>query len=108
MQKKELSAMEKMENMLKGFWKKHGNPHYIVGRHTEFVVEPRVFMGNKLNPEVLNLLIQNYLACAAADDSGVGKVKVKDDKLVITTPKGKPLAIIRDKKLIEQYLAQRA
>ena len=108
MSEQEKSGLELMEDMLKNYWRKHGNPYIIVGRHSEFVVEPRVFMGNKLNPEVLKMLIAHYLASASVQDSGAGKIEVKSDKLIIKSPNGKPLAVVRDKRLIEQYLAQQA
>jgi hypothetical protein len=105
----EKSALEKLEELLKDFWRENGNPHIIAAKHTEFVVEPKVFMGNKLNPEILKLLVLNYLFNTSTQDSGVGNsIDVTPEKLVIKSPKGKPLVIVRDKKVIQQYLAQRA
>jgi hypothetical protein len=105
---KDKSALEKLEGMLKEFWRKSGKPHIIAARHTEFVVEPKIFLGNKLNPEMLELLVLNYLAQTSKQDSGTGNIEVTPEKLVIKTPKGKPVAIVRNQKIIQQYLAQRA
>lgn len=105
---KQKSALEKLEDMLKDFWRKEGNPSIIAAKHTEFVVEPKVFLGDKLNPEVLKLLAISYLAQTSKQDSGTGNIDVTPDKLVIKSPKGKPLVVVRDKKIIEQYLAQQA
>ncbi len=105
---KQKSALEKLEEKLKGFWRKKGSPQIIAAKHTEFVVEPKVFMGDKLNPEILKLLTLNYLAQTSKQDSGTGNIDVTPDKLVIKSPKGKPLVVVRDKKIIQQYLAQQA
>lgn len=105
----ERSALEKLEDLLKELWRQSGSAHIIAAKHTEFMVEPKVFIGNKLNPEVLKLLVVNYLAQTSKQDSGVGEnIEVNQEKLVIKSPKGKPLVVVRDKKLIQQYLAARA
>ena len=97
--------MANMEDKLKNFWKKNGNSTIIAAKHSEFTVEPKIFIGDKLNPEILKLLVTSYLNHTSKQDSGVGKVEVNDDKLIIKSPKGTPLIIVRDKKIIEQYLA---
>jgi hypothetical protein len=102
---KEKSELEKLEDVLRDFWKKNGNPHLIAARHTEFMVEPKIFLGDKLNPEVLKLLVLNYIKSTSNQDSGTGNIDVSPDKLVIKTSKGKPLLVVRDKKIIRQYLA---
>ena len=101
----EKSALEKVEAILKKFWRETGNAHLITARHTEFIVEPRIFLGDKLHPEILKLMVINYLAQATKQDSGIGEnIEATPEKLVIKTPKGKPLITVRDRKLIQQYL----
>lgn len=102
------SALEKLEEKLKEHWKKSGQASIIAARHSEFVIEPKVFIGNKLHPEILKVLVLNYLANTSAQDSGVGSVDVSPNKLVIKTPEGKPVAIVRDKQVIRQFLAKQA
>mgnify|MGYP001065653129 CR=1 FL=1 len=102
------NPVERIEDKLKDFWKKTGNASVIAAKHTEFVVEPRVFIGDKMNPEILKLMVINYLAYASKQDSGIGNIDVTPEKLVIKSPKGKPLVIVRDKKIIQRYIAQRA
>lgn len=104
---KEKDALQKLEDLLKDFWRKNGNPNIIAAKHSEFVVEPKVFLGDKLNPQILKLLVVNYLAQTSKQDSGTGNIDLKTDKLIIKTPKGKPLVVVRDKKIIQQYLTQR-
>ncbi|MBU1026229.1 MAG: hypothetical protein KKA31_00695 [Candidatus Margulisbacteria bacterium] len=103
-----MSALENLEKLLKKFWRKSGQAHVIAAKHSEFVIEPKVFLGDKLNPEILKLLTLAYLANTSTQDSGTGNIDVTSEKLVIKTPKGKPLVIIRDKQIIQQYIAQRA
>ena len=102
------SALEKLEDLLKDIWRRSGSGSVIAAKHTEFVVEPKIFIGDKLNPEILKLLVLNYLAQTSRQDSGVGNVEATPDKLVIKGPQGKPLVIVRDQKIIQQYLAARA
>ncbi len=104
----EKSALEKLADKLKGLWRKSGNASVIAARHTEFVVEPRVFVGDKLNPEILKMLVEHYLSNAPKQDSGFGKnISVSYEKLIIKDSQGKPLVMVRDKKIIQEYLAQR-
>ncbi len=104
----EKSALEKIEAVLKEIWRQSGQASIIAAKHTEFVVEPKIFLGDKLNPEILKMLVVNYLAQTSKQDSGTGHVEIKADKLVIKTPKGKPVVVVRDKKLIHQYLQARS
>jgi len=105
---KEKSALEKIEEKLKEYWRKDGNASVIAAKHTEFMVEPKVFIGDQLNPEILKLLVINYLAQSSKQDSGIGNIDATPEKLVIKSPKGKPLVIVRDQKIIQQYLASKA
>lgn len=101
----EKSAQQKLEESLKDFWRNKGKPLVVAAKHTEFVIEPKVILGNQLHPEILKLLVENYLSKASRQDSGVGNIEVTPDKLIIKSPKGKPLIIVNDKKLIKNYLA---
>lgn len=105
---KEKTALERLEVKLKELWRESGDAHVIAAKHTEFVVEPKVFMGNTLNPEILKMLVANYLSQSSSQDSGIGNIDVTPEKLTIKSPKGKPLVIVRDQKVIQQYLASRA
>jgi hypothetical protein len=107
MLEEEKSALEKLEEVLNDLWKQSGNASIIAAKHTEFMVEPKIFLGDKLNPEILKLLVINYLAQSAKQDSGVGNVEVTPEKMTIKSPKGKPLVVVRDKMLIQQYIAAR-
>jgi hypothetical protein len=71
-------------------------------------VEPKILIGDKLNPEILKMLVINYLVQTSRNDSGVGNIEVSTDKLIIKTPKGKPLVVVRDRALIQQYLSMRS
>ena len=104
----EKSALEQLEERLKEVWRQSGGASIIAAKHTEFVVEPKVFLGNKLNPEILKLLTVNYLLQSSHQDSGIGgKIEVAANKLTIKTRGGKPVVAIRDKNIIQQYLAMK-
>jgi hypothetical protein len=103
----EKSALEKLEDLLKDIWRESGSASIIAAKHTEFIVEPKVFIDDKLNPEILKLLVINYLAQCSKQDSGIGNIDATPEKLTIKSPKGKPLVVVRDKKIIQQYLAPR-
>jgi hypothetical protein len=104
----EQSALEKLEALLKDLWRRSGNNSVIAARHTEFSVEPMVFIGDKLNPEILKLLVINYLVQTSGQDSGTGNIEVTADKLVIKTPKGKPMVVVRDQTIIQEYSGLRS
>ncbi|MFH1387391.1 MAG: hypothetical protein ABIH50_06985 [bacterium] len=96
------NTLEKLENLIKGVWKQSGNASIIAAKHTEFVIEPKVFLGNKMNPEVLKCLVSNYLA----DGSITKNIEIKGDRLIIKSPKGKPLVEVSDPKIIQEFLAR--
>jgi len=101
---KEKSSLEKLEELLKEIWRRDGNASVIAAKHTEFVVEPKIFVGNKLNPDILKMLAINYLAQSSKQDSGIGgNIEATPEKIVIKSAKGKPLVVIRDKKIIEHF-----
>jgi hypothetical protein len=104
----EKSALQQIEEALKEFWRDHGDAKVIAARHTEFVVEPKVFIGDKFNPEILKLIVLNYLANSTVQDSGTGaRIEIEQEKLIIKTPKGKPLVVVQDQNIIQQYLAMK-
>ena len=94
-----------IDDQLKAFWRKKANPSIIAAKHSEFMIEPKIFIGDKLNPEILKLIVVSYLAHASKQDSGFGNIDIAADRLVIKSPKGEPLVIVRDKKIIEGYLS---
>ncbi|MFA6431774.1 MAG: hypothetical protein WCV91_05295 [Candidatus Margulisiibacteriota bacterium] len=104
----EKSALEKLEEYIKELWRKSGNASVIAAKHSEFVVEPKVFIGDKLNPEILKMLTINYLAHSSRNDSGIGNIDASPEKLVIKTSKGKPVVVVRDKKIIKDYYASQS
>ena len=102
---KDKSNLEKLEEALKEMWRKQGEASIIAAKHTEFVIEPKIFVGDKLNPEILKLLVLNYLKTVGRQDSGCGQVESTPDKIVIKSTSGKPMVIVRDKKVIREYHA---
>ena len=103
----EKARNENPEKKVREFWRRHGHHSVIAAKHTEFVIEPKVFMGDKLNPEILKLLVLNYLTQTSRQDSGIGNIEVATDKLIIKSPKGKPLVIVNDQRIVQQYINSR-
>lgn len=101
------SALERLEKKLKELWRQSGSASVIAAKHTEFVVEPKVFLGDQMNPEILKLLVINYLIQSSSQDSGIGNIVASPDKLVIKDNKGKEVVVVHDKNIIRQYLASR-
>jgi hypothetical protein len=95
------NTLEKLEDLIKSVWKRSGSASVIAAKHTEFVIEPKVFLNEKINPEVLKCLVANYLA----DETITKNIEIKGSSLIIKSPKGKPLVEVSDPKIIQQYLA---
>lgn len=109
MNEPEKSGKERLEEKLKELWRRSGKASVIAARHTEFVVEPLVFIGGELNEEILKVLVINYLANASRQDSGIGQnIEIKNDQLIIKNHQGRPVVCVRDRNLITQYLNSRA
>lgn len=98
---------KELESKLRNFWLDHGEASVIAGKHAEFVVEPKIYFGDKLNPEVAKLIIQIYLLQCSKEDTAAGRILASPNKIVIKDSKGKPAVIVRDKALIAEYLACR-
>jgi len=96
----QLAPSANLESVLQDLWKKQGQAHVIAAKHTEFMVQPKIFIGDTLNPEILKLLVNNYLSRPRQN------VEVLGDRLVIKSPKGNPLATVFDPKIIQRYLSQ--
>jgi hypothetical protein len=107
-EEKTQDPLSELEATIKEIWLRQSGASVVSARHTEFVVEPKIFIGDKLNPEILKLLVLNYLSKTSVQDSGLGNVEIKSDKLIIKSPKGKPLVIVTDQKIVHQYLAAQA
>ncbi|MDI6731873.1 MAG: hypothetical protein QME05_04765 [Candidatus Margulisbacteria bacterium] len=101
----EKSALDNLKDALRNFWRKYGKPSIVAAKHTDFIIEPTIFVGDKLNPEILKLLTMAYLANASRQDSGFGNIDVTPEKLVIKSSKGRPLVVVNDQKIIRQYVA---
>ena len=102
------SALEKLQEKLLSMWKQSGQASIVSGRHTEFIIEPKVFMGSKLHPDILKALVLAYISNTSRQDSGTGNIEATPEKLVIKGEDGKKLIVVRDKQIIQQYIASRA
>ncbi len=96
------SYLELLEDELKKLWRTYGNHHPIKGVHTEIEIEPKAFLGDKLNPEISGLLASVYLSKTTIDDVNRGKIELHDQAIVIKDKNKKPIAIIRSQKAVKE------
>ncbi|MBU0572955.1 MAG: hypothetical protein ABIJ26_01270 [Candidatus Margulisiibacteriota bacterium] len=102
---KEITNIDRLEEALKRFWKDYDqNSRPIKGVHTEVVVEPKFFLGGKLNPQVRDLLITVYLSSCTREDVEKGKITIQNGTLLIKDKYGKPMATIRKQRIIREFM----
>jgi len=87
--------LEKLEDELKKIWRAYGSKGPIKGALTEIDVEPKIFVGDSLNPEVSDLLASVYLSKTTIEDVENGNLEIRDEAIVIKDKNKKPIAIIR-------------
>ena len=96
------SYLELLEDELKKMWNTHNNNGPIRGAHTEIEIEPKIFLGEELSPEMAKLLAAAYLSKTTIDDVNRGKLEITDHALVIKDQDKKPVAIIRSQIIIQK------
>jgi len=94
------TALERIEEALKWFWRKHSGAKMMKAKNTEFIVEPKIFIGDKLNPEIARLIIRRYLAKVTPDDIIKRKVIITPEKIIINDDDGKKILEVKSKRLI--------
>jgi hypothetical protein len=87
--------LEKLEDELKKIWRVYGAKGPIKGALTEIEVEPRIFVGDSLNPEISDLLASVYLSKTTIEYVENGNLEIRDEAIVIKDKNKKPIAIIR-------------
>jgi len=100
----EKTALQKVEDTLKRFWMGQKKSRLINARHTEVLVEPKVFIGGSLNPEISKLLIQEYLGKISAEDIAKGRVIITSDLIRIFNNDGTLVAEVRGKRIIDSMI----
>jgi hypothetical protein len=102
--KEQKTAFELAEDALRKFWREKSKTTIIKAKHTEIVVEPKIFMGGHINPEVGKLLIKEYLSNLSPEDIAKGRVVITADMIMITDDNGELIAEVRSKKLINSMI----
>jgi len=98
------TALEKAEDLLKKFWRENSKAPVIKAKHAELRIEPRVFVGGKLNSEIARLLVKEYLSKISMEDIARGRVIITSDRIRIRDESGKTIAEIRSKALINSMI----
>lgn len=95
----------KLTGALKKFWEDYGRKSRpIKGAHTEVIIEPSFFCGDKLNPEVAELMLTVYLSTCTAEDLKNGKISIQNGLMEIKDKFGKPVANIRKQRIIREFI----
>lgn len=100
------SSFDKLEQELKNIWVEYGHSSPVKGVHTEVTIEPQVFVGNKLNNEIADILVQLYLSRLGPQDLKDGRVEIDEDVMTLYSDEGKPLVEIRSKKTIREFISR--
>jgi hypothetical protein len=102
--KSNLTALEKAQEALRKFWLEKSKTPVIKAKHAEIYIEPKVFVGKKLNPEIEGLIVKERLSKITPEDIAKGRIVITADKILIKDKTGKPLAEVRSKKLINNMI----
>jgi hypothetical protein len=100
------AGFEKLEQELRDIWVEYGHSSPIKGRHTEIVIEPQVLVGQKINNEVADILVQLYLSRLGPQNVKNGEVTIKENVMTINSKEGKPLVEIRSKRTIREFISR--
>ncbi len=98
------TALEQAEEQLKKFWLEKSHAPIIKAKHTEIFVEPRVFVGGEINPEIMKLVVSEYLSKVSVEDIGKGRVIITSDLIKIKDDDGTLLAEVRGKRIIDSMI----
>lgn len=100
------AGFEKLEKELKDIWVEYGHSSPIKGRHTQVVIEPQVLVGQTINNEIADILVQLYLSKLGPQNVRNGEITIKEDTMTINSDDGKPLVEIRSRKTIREFISR--
>lgn len=103
---KNKTQIDLLEEALEAFWEKFNRRGPIKARHTEVAVKPKAFVNNHLNPQLERKLIEVYLAKVTLKHILAGRVTISEDLIQIKDEKGKVVAEVTSKKLINKMINQ--
>ena len=105
---KKQSCFDKVEAALNAFWLDHGAQPAIKARHTEVSIEPRFFVGDRLNPQIAKKIVEVFLLNATPAHFISGRITVTKEGVQIKDARGAVIVeakspafikLVRDKKL---------
>ncbi len=102
--KENKTALEKIEEALKWFWRKESGAKMMKAKNAEFIVEPKMFIGGEINPEIAQLIIKRYLARVTTEDIINRKVVIAEDKIIINDDNGNKLLEVKSKSIINKMV----
>jgi|GEM_PF-699145 len=96
------TPLNRIEDALKWFWRKNSGVKTMKCKNAEFFVEPRVFIGDEVNPEIARLIVSRYLARVTPEDVINKKVVILEDKIIINDDDGKQILEVKSRQLIDK------
>ena len=100
------TAIKNVEEGLQLFWQDHGRSNKISGKHAQIVVEPKVIMNGKINPEIIDLMVSVYLSQFNINDVKKGRIVIDNGVMTIKDPFGTPIAEVRNQSIIEKFTSR--
>jgi hypothetical protein len=100
------SCLDKVEAALNEFWTAYSRQLPIKGRHTEVTVKPRILVGDELNPQIIQKIVEVYLLKATVKHILSGKVVIADNCIQIKNDAGKVIVEITNAALIKKVINQ--
>ena len=91
-----------LEASLEQFWKDFGHTISVNGKHTCFVIRPKMIIGGNINSEVSKKLVVVYLSQSTAEKISRGTITVTYKTVTIKTRNGKSMLEITNKKIVSE------
>lgn len=102
MDTEEKSAMEKIEDTLGDFYNSYSTSSVIKARNAEFSIQPKVFLKDKLNPEIGKMIVRVFLKKVTPKDILDERVIISPKKILIRDSEGKPLVQVIGEDIINK------
>ena len=91
-----------LEASLEQFWKDFGHTISVNGKHTCFVIRPKMIIGGNINSEVSKKLVVVYLSQSTAEKISKGTITVTYQTVTIKNRNGKSVLEITNKKIVSE------
>ena len=91
-----------LEASLEQFWNDFGHTISVNGKHTCFVIRPKMIIGGNVNSEVSKKLVVVYLSQSPAEKVSKGTITISYKTVTIKNKNGKNILEITNKKIVSE------